>query len=280
MVKLPIDENHSTQLAAEAGGAAPARGFITALTAEADGIWATIEWTEAGRALMADGAYAYLSPVMLHTKEGQVLALRSVALTNSPAVPELALLTSREEDPVDLKALRAALGLAETADEAAIVAAATAARQAETALLTRIATAAGVSGQVTADALVSTLTARAAAGDPAQLQDKVALLETKLSTLTQAQLQRDAELLVDGAIRAGKPVVALRDHMIARCVAGQMAAVQSELAALPSINAGGIVAPPADGGTVSALTADEKKVARQMGLSEADMLAAKKKETA
>lgn len=282
MTRLPVDENHSTQIAAKEGGAGPARGWIVKLTAEDDGIWAEVEWTEAGRALISDGAYAFLSPVMAHTAAGRVLALRSVALTNQPAVPELSLLTaSNEDDIVDLKALRAALGLAESADEAAILAAATNARivaTAHQAELTRIATAAGLQAGVSADVLVTTLTARAAAGDPADLARRVVELETSLTAVTKQQLLKDATALVDAALADGKPVNKLRDHLIARCTAGQMDAVKAELDALPSINDGGITKPPGAGADqVTSLTADEKRMAALTGVSEELMLKAKQK---
>jgi len=62
--RLPIDENHATDLAAPKGQPAPARGWITALEARADGIWGKVEWTEAGRQLVEDRAYRGLSPVI------------------------------------------------------------------------------------------------------------------------------------------------------------------------------------------------------------------------
>ena len=37
--RLPIDENHATDLAAPKGQPAPARGWITAMEAREDGIW-------------------------------------------------------------------------------------------------------------------------------------------------------------------------------------------------------------------------------------------------
>lgn len=82
--KLPFDENHSTESAAVIGGAAPARGWIDRMEARADGIWGHVEWTESGRTLMADKAYRWVSPVFTHTKSGNVLQLKSVALTNNP----------------------------------------------------------------------------------------------------------------------------------------------------------------------------------------------------
>ncbi|MBX9594700.1 MAG: phage protease, partial [Roseomonas sp.] len=98
--RLPVDENHATQIAAKDGGPAPARGWITGLTADADGIWATVEWTDAGHAMLAAREYGLISPVLAHTADGLVLALRSVALTNDPAVPELTLLTASNEDEI------------------------------------------------------------------------------------------------------------------------------------------------------------------------------------
>lgn len=37
--RLPLDENHATDIAAPLGQSAPARGWIVALQARADGIW-------------------------------------------------------------------------------------------------------------------------------------------------------------------------------------------------------------------------------------------------
>ena len=46
--RLPIDENHSTDLAAPRGEPAPARGWIVGMEARADGIWGQVEWNAAG----------------------------------------------------------------------------------------------------------------------------------------------------------------------------------------------------------------------------------------
>lgn len=279
---LPLDENHATDHAQKNGGAAPARGWIAELEARADGLWGRVEWTDTGRSLLAERAYRAVSPVIEHTKSGQVLRLVRAALTNTPAVLGLTLLT--EEPALDLTQLRAALGLPETADEAAILAGARSAAEAQRngqALLTRVASAAGLGADATAETIVSTLTTRAAAGDPAALAQRVVALETQLTTLTQREAQGRAVALVDGAIRAGKPIKALRNHYIARAVADH-AAVETELAALVSVNDGGVATPPpADGAApvageearlVALLGVDPVKYAEQrkaLGLTEA-----------
>ncbi|WP_029004798.1 phage protease [Azorhizobium doebereinerae] len=52
--KLPIDENYATDLAAPAGEPSPERGWIAAFEAVGGAIWRMVEWTEAGRAPLAD----------------------------------------------------------------------------------------------------------------------------------------------------------------------------------------------------------------------------------
>ncbi len=114
--KLPIDENHSTDLAAPQGGAAPARGWIVELAQREDGIWGRVEWTEAGRALVADGAYRGISPVIVHRKDGTITALLRAALTNTPNM--IGLTTLHHEESNMLQKLLEALGLKSDADEA------------------------------------------------------------------------------------------------------------------------------------------------------------------
>lgn len=72
--RLPIDENHSTDLAAPNGQPAPARGWITQMEARPDGIWGQVEWTAQGTELVTTKAYRGISPVILHDKESRTLA--------------------------------------------------------------------------------------------------------------------------------------------------------------------------------------------------------------
>ena len=92
---IPLDYNHQTELSTQNGQPAPAAGWITELTAEADGIWARVEWTERGAAAVASREFRYVSPVFFHDEAGNVLMLCSAALTN---IPNLDLKALSEQD--------------------------------------------------------------------------------------------------------------------------------------------------------------------------------------
>ena len=116
---MVIDYDHQTMFSATAGvgGTAPAAGWITALEARKDGIWAHVEWTEAAASALAKREYRYLSPVIPTLKNGEVWIIQSVGLTNTPAL-NLTAVASTEKPNMDtsnmdeqLAALRALLGL-------------------------------------------------------------------------------------------------------------------------------------------------------------------------
>jgi len=255
-MRLPIDENHSIDLAMKQGGSSPARGWIVEMQARADGIWGRVEWTPAGQAMMAAKEYRGISPVFAHAKEGgRVLQVLRAALTNAPNLAQLTTLHHQQKGPtVDLTKLRKKLGLAEDAGEEAILAAVDATQVAASAhaqQLQRIAETAKISNpaQATADTIVTALQT-SGAGDAGQLRETVVSLQSQLAALTQAGRKAEAERVVDAAIKELKPIAAMRDHYIARHMADPEA-VNKELAAMPSINGGGIVNPPkADGAPV------------------------------
>lgn len=118
---IPVDENHATQMAGARGEPAPARGWVRDLEARADGIWGRVDWSPTGEALMSERAYRGLSPVIVHRPDGVILQIRSVALTNTPNLIGLTALNT--ETLMNLANIALALGLAEDADEAAILAA-------------------------------------------------------------------------------------------------------------------------------------------------------------
>ncbi len=264
--KLVIDENHSTDLAAKQGHSAPARGWITQLESRADGIWGKAEWTGSGKALMADQAYRGISPVLRHDPEtGEVLGILRAALTNDPNLPLTALHSqSHQENSMSLAAaIRAALGLSADADDAAITAAVTTLHSAKATLeadqaaaFKAIAEAAGIKADAAkpfdAAQIVTSLQASRTTGDTdaAQLRQTVVTLQSQLDGIQASTAKDKATRFVDDAIRDGKPIKALRDHYIARH-AKDPASVETEVKAMVSINAGGIVAahrPDAGGG--------------------------------
>ena len=273
---LPIDENHSIDLAAPKGGSSPARGWITELHARADGVWGRVEWTEAGKALLADRAYRGISPALMIGPGGRVSSIVRASLVNIPNLPDLATLhaaqnASTEETTMDLSKLREALGLPADADEAAIVAAATAARTAsQTASLHAAAIAdigKAVGAAQGADATI-VLGAVRAAVDPAKMvpATQVAELQSQLTELTQNVARDKATSFVDGAIGAGRVgLKPLRDHYIARHMADP-AAVEKEVGAMPSLHSRSGSPTPQPSPSSDALDDNERQVVALMGI--------------
>ncbi len=278
-----IDENHSIDLAATTGQPSPARGYIVEMQGRPDGIWGRVEWTPPGHAMMTNREYRGISPVFTHTKDGTVLSILRAALTNNPNLAQLGKL-HHQETGMDLARLRAALGLADTADETAIVAAVEANRIAAAThaqQMAAIAAAAGLAAGSPVDQVVTALQAqRAGATDAQKMAATIASLETRVALMRDQSAMGAAQVFVDGAIQAGKPIVALRDHYIARHVK-DATAVETEINAMMSINAGAVVPPAAPGGAAggTALTASDKSVAALMGLDPAKFAEFKAKQT-
>ncbi|KNY13653.1 Mu-like prophage I protein [Shinella sp. SUS2] len=275
--RLPVDENHSIDLAGKAGHPSPARGWIVELQARGDGLWGKVEWTETGRALVKGKDYGFISPVFLHSrsKPYRISGIERVALTNDPNLPFLKSLHTRNEDQPMLEELRKALGLPETADEAAIVDAVKAAHSASSghaATIARIAEAAGVAKETGADDLVKAVQSRgtpspsAAETENADLKAQIVSLQSQISTLATSTAREKAEAAIDGAIQAGKIVPALRDHMIARHMKAP-AEVETEIKHLVSLNAGGLGGRkvPESGQVIAA---EEDQVRSMMGVEE------------
>ncbi len=272
--KLPIDENHSTDLAGKKGFAAPARGWIVDLQSREDGIWAKVEWTPEGLSLMQGKAYGYVSPVLQHPPKPpyNIARLLRVALTNDPNLTLTSLHSNSQENSMDIVALRKALGLPETADETAVLAAITASHSASTsqaALMSRVAQAVGVDATADGEALVTALNAKlkpvtTVEAENSELKAQVTSLNSRVETLVTTHAMEKATTTIDAAIAAGKVVPALRDHMIARH-SKNPTEVETELKLAPSINAGGLGnrQPPVTGETA---TEEELKVASMMGV--------------
>jgi phage I-like protein/cation transport regulator ChaB len=89
---LVIDYEHQTM----DGGEAPAAGWIKALDARDDGLWARAEWTPRATAYIASREYRYFSPVVtVDKKTRRVTELLHAALTNFPAIANLTPLAAR-----------------------------------------------------------------------------------------------------------------------------------------------------------------------------------------
>lgn len=292
--RLPIDENHSTDLAAPRGEPAPARGWIVELQSRQDGVWGRVEWTDDGRKLVEGRAYRGLSPVIQHQADGRITAILRASLVNRPNLRGLTAL--HQENDMDLLAkLLAALGLpAATTEDAAITAVTTLHAErangatALQAVLDPIATTVGLAAGADAaavllgvQAVAATAAGKTGSGDVvAALQAELKTVATELTTLKDAGAKKAAEAFVDTEIKRGRVgVKPLRDHYVAMHMADP-ARVEKEIGAMPVLGSGGQIAvpaaPPANGEV--ALQSEDRQTARLLGIAEKDFAATLKDE--
>lgn len=195
---IPIDYEHATDLRAPKGEEAPAAGWISKMEARNDGIWGYAEWTPRGGQAVKDREYRFISPALAHAN-GQVLAILRASLTNNPNLTLVALnaASARKDamDPNTLAELRALLGLADDADEAAML----------------------------AKARVSLNTAEKP--DPARFVPIELFQQTvrELNSVRAGVDRRDAELCVDQAAKEGRILPYMRSWAIDLCMVNKPA---------------------------------------------------------
>ncbi|WP_126977459.1 phage protease [Frigidibacter oleivorans] len=273
--KLPIDENHAIDWAAPRGEPSPARGYILELQARDDGIWGRVDWTEAGRALMADRAYLGISPAVIHDGDKRIFGIARASLTNKPNLRGLTSLHMESE--MDLSALAKALGLADDATMEAILAAvrklnakpdpATVDLQSQ---IGQIGVALGVAEGATPETILAAAKTVSQTDDKkviVALQSELTTLATKLNEVISTGARARAEGFVDAEIKRGRVgVKPLREHYIAMHME-DAARVEKEIAALPVIGAGNTILPalPAKEGEL-ALQSEHVAAARALGL--------------
>lgn len=242
--RLPIDENHSIDLAAPKGGASPARGWVVELQPRADGIWGRVEWSPSGAALMSERAYRYISPVFTHDSANNISRIVRAALTNTPNLRGMTALHAENANMDLLAELRKLLGLADDADEAAIIAKITALKEedgeqvATQAALAPIAKAAGLKDGADANAIVLAVTnlAKSSGDTIVALQSELSSITTKFNSLETRMAKDRATTFVMGEFSKGrvglKPMI---EHYIARHMVDPTS-VEKEIRAMPILN--------------------------------------------
>ena len=273
---LPIDENHAIDLAAPQGGAAPARGWVTALEARDDGIWGRVEWTNAGHELVADKAYRGISPVLALDPADRktIRAILRASLVNQPNLRGLAAL--HQESMMDLTKLAEALGLPASATADEILAAIQKLKGAGVAVeleqaMSEIGIALGVSGATPAALAAATTGLR---GTITELQSQLTTAQTELTEIKAKGQRAAAETVVDAAIAAARAgVKPQRERFIAMHMADP-AGTEALIAGLPALGAGATppAATPPGSAAVTALNAQQTAVARLLGISDAAYL--------
>lgn len=279
---MPIDENHSTDLSAAVGGAAPARGWITELQARADGLWGKVRWTNAGKELMSDRAYRGISPVFNHTADNVITRVLRASLTNKPNLKGLTSL-NMENPTMNLAAIAKATGLGDDATEEAIITAIGKLKTPSDApalqtAMTEIGVALGVQGNDPAAILAAVKAAKTTDTSITALQTELTKVTGQLTALQTEGATARATAFVDGEIAKGRVgIKPLREHYIAMHTqdAGR---VEKEIGALPVLGFAGLVTPPPPGSDteLTALNAEQRQVADQLGIPHDKFLASLK----
>lgn len=264
--RLPIDENHATDLAAPKGFPAPARGWIVEMQARADGIWGKVEWSVEGRAMLTARAYRDLSPVIaLPNKASKsVTGILRASLVNRPNFRGLVSLNQETDDMSFQKTMAGVLGLSADASQADISTALTTLKDGGATTtselqsqLGEIGTALGVEDG--GDVLAAAKTAKAGLGGETALQASVTelqaantTLQTSLSALTTDRALEKATAYVTGEMKQGRMIPSpMRDHYISMHQQDPER-VEKEIGALPKMN-GAVIpdVPPEHGGAIS-----------------------------
>lgn len=257
---LPIDWEHSTEKKAPHGDEAPAAAWIKQLEIRNGALWGRLDWTARGRASVTNREYRYLSPVFNFDRATQrIVRFTSAGLTNAPNLQLPAL--NREEDiPVKFSAaIIAALGLAAEATEDHVLTAINSLKSERDTAMNR------AQNTPTLDKFV-----------PRADHDAVTLratnAEAKLATVQRERIDADIEGVVADALKAGKITPATVDYHKASCrQEGGLDRFREYLKAAPVVGDPTALEGQQPGGAISALNAEQKKVADMFGNSAEDL---------
>ncbi|WP_273792386.1 phage protease [Brucella anthropi] len=222
---LAIDYEHAQAHKAPKGDEAPAAGWIVDLEERAGGVWGRVEWVAKAARQIVNREYRFISPDFNHDRNGLITRLNGAGLVNRPALVMTALAQEQHQKETPMpKAIALALGLAETADEVAILSA-IAVRDDE-----RKATCQALNIEETGDhaAIVDavqklkddTATALAAVqsgSDVASIKAELVEAKTALAQLQQKDVDREIDLALDTATKEGKITPASRESYRAIC---------------------------------------------------------------
>ncbi|HQF31502.1 MAG TPA: phage protease, partial [Hyphomicrobiales bacterium] len=239
---LLVDFDHRSFYDVDAGGSSEAAGWISDMEVRDGEIWGRVEWSEAAAAKIAARQYRYISPeFQVDEKTGEVISISAAGLVNRPAFAMTALARRREEEDAPmLKNIAKALGLADDADAATILAAIEKGHG-------KLAAALGL--DKTADqATILAAVEKAAKGpdvasfvpraDYELLKGQLGTMQTELAAIKDGNRKAEISAAIDGAVKAGKIAPASRDHYAALCAKdGGLEAFKDLVGTLPVIGA-------------------------------------------
>lgn len=262
-LRLPVDVNHSTEIAAPDGRDSPAMGWVEALEARDNALWGRIEWTDDGALALRGKKYRFVSPAFTHAKNGEIHALTSVGLTNKPNFNLALNATTDEEPPMSLSALiLTALGLQPNASENdALVA------------INSLKTDKQVAVNAASNPPLEKFVPRA---DYDSALNRASTAEGELKGIREKTKEAEIEAAVNAAQKAGKIVPATRDYYISMCrrEGGLEEFNKFVAAAPPVIDPGSTGADKLPAQQQGAMTEKQRALCSQLGIAEKDYQAA------
>jgi phage I-like protein len=216
-IDLPIDYEHqSEKKEALLNGPVPAAGWIKEMEARTTGVWARVEWTARARDMIANREYRYISPTIYHTRDRNVVGIKSAGLVHHPNLHLTALAsqeTAMDPDATILPQIIAALDLDPDTPPAEVLA--LIARMKD--VLGKVTKAAGIATDPQAS--VAQLAERIATPDPAKfvpiatVQAMLAERNTNIVTMSEERVREK----VGEATRRGYLSPAMKDWAVALC---------------------------------------------------------------
>lgn len=259
--KLPIDINHSNELAARKGLESPAAGWMQPgdFVVQDDGsLWVKPDWNKRGLNAVKDRDYGFISPTFdFDTKTGEIKRLVSVALVNDPnlTLPALNQRQPTEEENPMLEQLLAALGVAKDATlETALNAInklkgdlQTAINQRDTPSLDRFVPRADYDAAVT----------------------RATNAEQKLTQRDRKDLEAEVDREIESAVTAGKITPATKDYHRANCLReGGLVEFRKFVASAPVIVQGEVQrGKRAEDTAVNGLTENQRAICARLGMT-------------
>jgi len=282
-IEYSLDYEHASLENPPLPTGAPAAGWYK-IELRADGLWATdVRWTPRASEYLKNGEYRYFSPAFhfdLATR--RVLELKNIALTNDPAThgqqPLVAATTkphAGEEEKPTMKTLLAKLGLKDDSTEAEALAVLHARETRHDELEQDLVKLTGAKDVSEAKGIVAALKAKA---------DKFDAAEAELAKLKAEQADKEVAALVDGGVRDGKITPAQKAFWLEHGKK-DVAMLKAFLKDAPKLVTTKETKPGDEkktepNGDLATLSADDKAVAKMLGISEKDFLAKKKADAA
>ena len=283
-IDLMIDYEHQTLYLEKNGQGNPAAGWIKQVEYRPnEGLFAEVAWTDKAASQIKAGEYRYISPLFIPDSNGRVVQVLNAALTNRPALHNLAeafalshIFNQQKQGQPMLKLLQQLFD-APNASEAEIMEKLTALSAAKGDA--KVALSAVYDELKTQTAQAVALSAQVANPDPTKFValSQMQAVQTELNALKAQHAKEKADSLITQALSDGRLLPAQKAW--AENLAQTNLVALSDYLATVTPNAalsGGMQAKDVPTDNVVALSAEELAAAKMLGMSEAEFITAHK----